>query len=198
MSIQQAALPPNLAKLLSYKALGLSMMGRPSQPPSAHLGLHAQTLQCLSEPAGEELPPPRAIQWLRDQGEERLANRLRVATRYRNSAAHPDPGLLRGLRVVAERLSSQDRGDPAQEHRPTGPHAFHPDQLRDDRVLRRRTTAQNVQPYGDGHVGAEPRHTEDSSARITFLEKQLDMVLSAQLDMNKHYERISQNRQVDI
>lgn len=147
----------------------------PSQPPSAHLEQHAQAMQCLS---GGELQPPQAIQWLRDKGGELLANRLRTVARYHNSAAHPATGLLRDLRAAADRLS-KTCGASSQDGRAEALRTFHPDQLRDDRVLRRKSGAQRVQPFGDGHVGAEPRHIEETNLQMASLETQHEQALRA-------------------
>lgn len=83
---------------------------------------------------------------------------------------------------LTEELIEALQGASESEHNDPPEARFNPDDLKDDRVLRRRRTpptrlsamCADVQPFGDGQVGSEPRHIT-----LESLQRQLDMVIDS-------------------
>lgn len=85
----------SLAKLLSYKALEISL-GVAPQPQhggsrvGASLQGHGSILQRTGQSASKEIASGDVVRFVHDQGAPALANRLRAAIRQRNGCAHPN------------------------------------------------------------------------------------------------------------
>lgn len=72
-AIQSASLATQMSKLLSYKAVELSMAGG-QQGRSKEFSQFESILSIIEDAAGDKLTPGQATQWLRDRDLTRLSS----------------------------------------------------------------------------------------------------------------------------
>lgn len=145
--ITSSGVASNSAKLLSYKALELAMMGTLTQTNS--IKRHDLIVDLAAQRLGQHITMGEVSALVRRAGDVGLANRLRNEARRRNGDAHTDPALDMGLKHFLEhnyariilRLSQQtDRRHIMTIHRrplqALDLVSWTPEMLMDDRRLR--------------------------------------------------------------
>ena len=110
-AIEQSPIPVSRRKVLEYKAIQM-VLGAPGITVEGQLEMHEETPHHFRSLPDGPCNTAEAVQWVRDRGDPKLANRLRAAVRRRNAAAHPDTKLSHDIAefIVKEPSRSTSSG----------------------------------------------------------------------------------------